>query len=661
MWNLFDHDFEVTLVNLPASVSNIQGMANLSVLPGDACDLSGVVADEQYDVAFSNSTIEHVGGPERQAAFADSVRRVARAYWVQTPSSRFPVEAHCGVPFYWQLPRRLRERLLRRWRARLPGWTEVMAGTTVLTRARMMELFPDALIFTERRWGFEKSYGAYRSYPFDGRQPASCRCDRRRTCLSAFWGPGEAGRPVSPMSADTQPRRSAVPKEVDQFVFNHLAGAIHVEPPMRVALLAYHCNPFNPSEPWTAFQWARHLQGAVDLHVITHVRNRDGLERDLRLTCPITYVNTERLSRVLWYINTAVWGTTHVHAMGYLGSLDYIAFDIACRNNSAVMHALEGAHIIHRVSPKGLLLPTTCVPRDVPFVIGPINTGMRWPSGLRTSYQTWPEKLFIALRRAGIRVADVMTPSRVKHVVVANKVCFSSLPHQVQRRASVMFDSAVAIDEVDDTVPRTASNDEFRLLFAGRLVPLKGVALVLEAMASCRNTALRLRVAGDGPQRNALETLAASLGLEDRVDFLGHLPRDALNQEYATADAFVFPSMRESGGNVVLEAMLHELPQIVVAHGGPAELVDSQSGIRLSPTSRDALVWQLREGIETLSADVEYSRRLGTRARTIVLAHHTWNRRVADMLQCYKAAREMLKAARGHSRAHAGCSANDAS
>jgi hypothetical protein len=162
LWSLFDHDFHVTFVNLPGWVKRLPDPARYSMVEGDACDLKGVFPDRCFDLCFSNSTIEHVGGAEAQSRFAAEVRRLAPAYWVQTPSSRCPLEVHTGVPFYWSLPPWVRERLLRHWEQGLPGFTAMVRNTTVLTDNRLKELFPDGKIFRERRFGFEKSYSVYR-------------------------------------------------------------------------------------------------------------------------------------------------------------------------------------------------------------------------------------------------------------------------------------------------------------------------------------------------------------------------------------------------------------------------------------------------------------------------------------------------------------------
>lgn len=160
MWRLFEHDFDVTLVNLPGTVAP-GDRGTIRTVEADACDLAGVFADGAFDVAFSNSTIEHVGDEARQAMFAREARRIARAFWVQTPSDRFPIEAHTGVIYYWRRSEQSRRRMMARWKRDLPEWASVIESTRVLSRARVQELFPASRIWSERVLGFEKSYAAY--------------------------------------------------------------------------------------------------------------------------------------------------------------------------------------------------------------------------------------------------------------------------------------------------------------------------------------------------------------------------------------------------------------------------------------------------------------------------------------------------------------------
>jgi hypothetical protein len=172
MWDLVPHTYQVTLLNLPGFMETqnkspevLQRLeGQLKCVEGDATALREVFQDGEFDVVYSNSVIEHVGGEVKQAAFAAEAQRLGKGYWVQTPSPWFPLEAHTGVLFYWQRSQTARDILQAKWSEELPDWTEMVRGTTVLGRDRMKVLFPDASFYAERKLLFEKSYAAYRAY-----------------------------------------------------------------------------------------------------------------------------------------------------------------------------------------------------------------------------------------------------------------------------------------------------------------------------------------------------------------------------------------------------------------------------------------------------------------------------------------------------------------
>jgi SAM-dependent methyltransferase len=170
IWEHVSVPLDVTVLNLPGGIPSYEldaaRCAGTSIHvfhygEGDACNVHQF-PDRSFDLAFSNSVIEHVGPQKKQEEFAREVVRLGKSYWVQTPSPWFPIEAHSGMPFYWLYPERLRAWLLRRSRKKLPTWwTEYIAGTRVLSRRRMAELFPNARIGTEFLFGLPKSYVAY--------------------------------------------------------------------------------------------------------------------------------------------------------------------------------------------------------------------------------------------------------------------------------------------------------------------------------------------------------------------------------------------------------------------------------------------------------------------------------------------------------------------
>ncbi|MEE4118105.1 MAG: methyltransferase domain-containing protein [Paracoccaceae bacterium] len=153
---------DITIMNLPGVSPAPPASTHhaMTLVEGDACNTG--FDDGQFDLVVSNSVIEHVGDAGRRSALSHEVRRLAPRYWVQTPSIWFPVEAHSLMPGWWFYPPSLRAWFIRRWRSRLPAWSQMVEDTTVLSRREMAALFPDAMIHTERRFGLPKSYVAMR-------------------------------------------------------------------------------------------------------------------------------------------------------------------------------------------------------------------------------------------------------------------------------------------------------------------------------------------------------------------------------------------------------------------------------------------------------------------------------------------------------------------
>ncbi len=152
---------DITVLNLPGSNDPVVPPTHhtIRIVQGDACAVQGE-ADGQYDIAFSNSVIEHVGDAAHRAALASEAQRLAPRYWVQTPSVWFPMEAHTQMPFWWFYPPMMKRFFIRRWRIKLPAWCEMVETTTVLSRAEVARLFPGGEVWTERFVGFAKSYVA---------------------------------------------------------------------------------------------------------------------------------------------------------------------------------------------------------------------------------------------------------------------------------------------------------------------------------------------------------------------------------------------------------------------------------------------------------------------------------------------------------------------
>jgi|tagenome__1003787_1003787.scaffolds.fasta_scaffold20902487_2 glycosyltransferase involved in cell wall biosynthesis len=155
-----------------------------------------------------------------------------------------------------------------------------------------------------------------------------------------------------------------------------------------------------------------------------------------------------------------------------------------------------------------------------------------------------------------------------------------------------------------------------RLLFVGRLNAQKGIELLLRAIGVMR-TPTRLDVVGDGPDADAMRTLAASLGIAERVTWHGALPQPALPQLYRSASALIVPSRDEGLGLVAVEAQLCETPVIAFDSGGLRDIVEhGVTGILVDVFTADALA----RAADELLASPDRAASLGVAGRRAALA-----------------------------------------
>jgi hypothetical protein len=152
---------QIVIVNPRVKATSIHPTGAI-LMNGDARDLRGFQA-RQFDIAFSNSVIEHLGDREGQQKMASELRRVAKIYWVQTPHPHFPVEPHYLFPAIHWFPKHWQRRIvpLTLWNIlKKPSDAEISARIAELRlvgQRELGELFPDARLTVERFLGWPKS------------------------------------------------------------------------------------------------------------------------------------------------------------------------------------------------------------------------------------------------------------------------------------------------------------------------------------------------------------------------------------------------------------------------------------------------------------------------------------------------------------------------
>ena len=210
------------------------------------------------------------------------------------------------------------------------------------------------------------------------------------------------------------------------------------------------------------------------------------------------------------------------------------------------------------------------------------------------------------------------------------------LPQAYAGKTHYIIDNA--IDPTRFTQPRHRQPAlPLQLLFVGRLVPYKGADMAIEAAEPLlADGRAELTIVGDGPERQRLHELAARSAKPSAIRFTGEIPHKQIGEHFAAADLFVFPSIREFGGAVVLEAMAMGAVPIIVNYGGPAELVTKESAYCLDIGPRAQIVQSLRNTLETIAADPSVLLQKITNGQHRVRSELTWHAKAEQVVNVYR-------------------------
>jgi glycosyltransferase involved in cell wall biosynthesis len=407
----------------------------------------------------------------------------------------------------------------------------------------------------------------------------------------------------------------------------------------RVLLIAETCNPEWSSLPSVGYKSVRALSSEADVIIATHVRNRPGLASKGDITAHIEYIDNEFIARPLEKLSSLLRGDIRV---GWTTAValrypSYLAFEYAVWKRYEQDLKKGRFDIVHRITPMSPTLPSPIAVRSpVPFVVGPLNGGLKWPSTFLSELHREREWLTY-VRRLHKLLPYWRTTYRKASAIL------SAFDHTKQDLQYVAQDRMINIPEVGvdaelfRPVAHKPQRGTYTILFVGRLVPLKLVDVVIECFAT--STVLRqhrLLIVGDGPERPHLESMIRQYKLASVVQLLGNLNQTEVAKIMRESDIFAFPSIRELGAGVVVEAMASGLACIVVDYGGPGGLIDSSRGIKTPLDSRSVILNDFRQAIESLVSNPDRMNQAGQAAREYTLANYTWEAKAKQIVEVYR-------------------------
>ena len=410
-----------------------------------------------------------------------------------------------------------------------------------------------------------------------------------------------------------------------------------------VLIIAEAADPEWVSVPLVGWSLANALRTVADVHIVTHVRNREAIEKKgLVEGKDFTAINSEAMDRPLWKLTNFLRGDkgkgwtigTAIKAFTYY-YFEYLVwkkFSKDIRNKKY--------DIVHRVTPLSPTIPSLiakkCKQANVPFIIGPLNGGVPWPKEFDSARRQ--EKEWLSYIRAAYKLMPGYrsTLKSTSALIIGSKDTLKLMPSKYHEKCIYLPENGIEPERFSLSA-EPYDDGPLRACFVGRLVPYKGPDMLLEAaLPLLKEGCLKLDIIGDGPLMSTLVDMVKKEDISDSVNLTGWVDHTEIQNVMCQSQVLAFPSIREFGGGVALEAMALGLVPIVVDYAGPSELVTESTGYKVPLGSRKKIVLAMREQLRWLVEHPETLEDTAIKARKRVFDYFTWEEKAKQVVEVYK-------------------------
>ena len=307
---------------------------------------------------------------------------------------------------------------------------------------------------------------------------------------------------------------------------------------------------------------------------------------------------------------------------------------------AAELHAREKFQIVHQTTFHTFRVPFLAANLGIPSVWGPVAGGESVPPGF--SYDLGSAR-FEELGRKLVNRLWLMHPkikqslSNVSAMFVSNRTTMNFLPAAVHSKCVIVPPNALRPEDEQYPEPQLRPNgDTFHLIYVGNCVATRALPIVFDALRKAKLPNTKLTVVGAGTALERWKKLAADLVASGMVEFTGAVTRDRLPELFGRSHVLVFPALRDSGGSALLEAMARGVPVVCLDWGGPGEMVDSESGVKIPVGTRDETVISFAAALIRLKDSAELRLKLARAARSRAVKLFRWDARAALLQQTYE-------------------------
>ncbi len=406
----------------------------------------------------------------------------------------------------------------------------------------------------------------------------------------------------------------------------------------KIILSAYACSPIRGSEPGNGWAWASSLaKSGYEVWCITNTEDKDEIEKEKE---------KQQLNNLHFCFVTIPLGLDKflLDTSSKKVYLHYYLWRKSGAKKALHLHKEINFDIAHHVT-FGSLQQGTFLWKleNVKLIFGPAGGGQKaLPNFKRYFGKAWKTELIRnAFSNLSFKISKTLkqTLKKSAHILVTNKETeelIKATPYYDTARVHMMLDNAVPPSMENISLPEKEYGNMLQLLWVGRMLPRKGLNLVLHALSFLpEDINYQLTVIGGGECFNQLDKWISEYSLnKERLIIRGQIPFTNVIEYYKTSDIFVFCSLRDSCPAQLNEAMAFGLPPIVLDIHGSALAVPENCGIKVKATTPVETAKAIAAEIVALNRDKERLRQLSINSYNYA-QKNTWKEKVDKVISNY--------------------------
>jgi glycosyltransferase involved in cell wall biosynthesis len=395
---------------------------------------------------------------------------------------------------------------------------------------------------------------------------------------------------------------------------------------IKVLLIAYACEPNKGSEPGVGWNWAIHLSKYVHVTVITRANNIKYIEQELEKN---TYPNLEfiffDLPEIFLKLKKTL-GVWFYYFMWQIGVWVYYKKNIKNKKKFDLVH-----HVTF-MSNKFNIAPSL----GLPNIIGPVG-GLEL---IPLKFIFFTGRPFKELLRNLMIIRYKYSPlynfylNRIDRIILTSNHNIKRVCKKHRNKILVMQIGSNDFKQNTSVTSKNISKDYLKLYWGGILERWKGLEFLLLALKDLPVN-YQLLITGRGSDENYFKALSSKLDLKN-VFFKGWVDIKELDEIKNNTDIFIFTSLRETTGSILLEMMGRGKASIVLDIGGPSEIADANTSVKIKVSNKQHIVKEMQEAIKTLSINTNLRLKLGLNAYKKIENLYNWDQKARRMVEIYQ-------------------------